>query len=59
MTPKIAKKYGCGGGRVFTGDLSFSTGENDGFLWSFRGALRGERGGLAPRFRGAKNAPRF
>jgi hypothetical protein len=27
MTPKNAKKYGCGGGCGFTGDLSFSTGK--------------------------------
>ncbi|WP_260739320.1 hypothetical protein [Tunturiibacter lichenicola] len=59
MTLKNAKKFIRGGGCGFTGDLSFSTGENDGFWWSFRGALHGERGGLAPRFPGAKNAPRF
>jgi hypothetical protein len=59
MTPKNAKKYGCGGGCGFTGDLSFSTGKNDGFLWSFCGASHGERGVLAPRLPGAENTPRF
>jgi hypothetical protein len=58
MTPKNTKKLVRGEGCGLTGDLQFST-ENDGFLWSFRGALHGKRGGLAPRLSGAKNTPRF
>jgi hypothetical protein len=59
MSLKKRKKFVRGGECGFTGDLQFSTGENGGFLWSFRGGLRGKRGDLAPRLSGAKNTPPF
>jgi hypothetical protein len=56
---KKLRKVGLWSRVRFTGDFSFSTGRNDGFLWSFRGALYGKRGGLAPRLPRAENAPCF